>query len=101
MPDHAVSDRPSTLLRVPVNARALHPQHRVDSSKPVDSKAIPGVLVDVVIDAEEDRGGITTSSCGVQPQSCLSVGRTAVGPASEIRRVRPTGLAVLKVADDV
>src|SRR5271168_5538115 len=101
MPDHAVPDRPATRLKVPVNAGALHAQHRVDSSKPVDSKAIPGVLVDVVIDTEKDRGRTTPSRCGVEPQSRLSVRRPAVGSAREIGRVRPAGLAVLEVADDV
>jgi hypothetical protein len=86
---------------MPVDAGALHAQHRVDSSKPVDSKAIPGVLIDVVIDTEKDRGGTTPAGCVVQPQRRLSVGHPAVRTASEIRRVRPARFAVLVVADDV
>src|SRR6476646_11399013 len=101
MPDHAVVDRPGARSGMTVDAGAVRAKYRVDSSKPIDSKAIPGVLVDVIIDAEEDRGGVTTSSGIVQPQSGLSVFHAAVVPASEIRRVRPTRLAVLVVADGV
>src|SRR5271166_7131992 len=101
MPDHAVPDRPSTRLRVPVDAGALHAQHRVDSSKPVDSKAIPSVLVDVVIDTEEDRSGTGTPGRGVQPQRRVCVGHAPVVSPGEIRRIGPTGFAILEIADDV
>lgn len=77
------------------------PQYRVDSSKPFDGNAIARVEVDIVIDTEKDRGRIPASSCSVQPQSRLSVCYAAVVPACEIRRRRPTGFAVLVIADDL
>jgi hypothetical protein len=86
---------------MPVDTSAVRAQYRVNSSKPLDSNAIPGVEVDIVVDTEEDRGRIPTAGCGVQPQSCLSVCDAATVAAGEVRRRRPTRLAVLVVADDV
>jgi hypothetical protein len=84
-----------------IDAGAVNAQYRVDSSKPLDSNAFPGVEVDFLIDTEEDRRRIPTSGRNVQPQRCLSVCHAPVVPAGEIRRIRPTGLAVLIAADDL
>ena len=86
---------------MPVDAGAVHGQYRVDSSKPLDSNAVPGVEVDILIDAEKDRRRIWATGSGVQPQSCLSVCYAAVVPAGEVRRRRPTWFSVLIAADDV
>src|SRR5271155_5516051 len=86
---------------MPIDAGARHAKYRVDSSKPVDRKTIPRVLVDIVVDTEEDRGRTPASGCVVQLQGRLSVCHAAVVSAGEIRRRRPTGLAVLEVADYV
>src|SRR6267378_1487913 len=100
-PDYVVSDRPGTHPGMSVDPGAVHGQHRVDSPKPLDSNAIPGVEVDILIDTEEDRRRIRTPGCSVQPQSRLSVCHAPVVPEGVVRRVRPTRLAVLVVADDL
>jgi hypothetical protein len=87
---------------VAVDAGAAHAEYRVDSSKPFDGNGIPSVLVDIVVDAEEDRRRVRAARRGMQLQSRLCVGHAAVVPAGEVRRgSRPSGLAVLEVADDL
>ena len=76
---------------MPVDAGAVHGQYRVDSSKPLDSKAVPGVEVDILIDTEKDRRRIRATGSGVQPQSCLSVCYAAVVPGS----TKPAGYSFL------
>jgi hypothetical protein len=50
-----------------IDAGAVNAQYRIDSSKPLDSNAFPGVEVDILIDTEEDRRRIPTSGRSVQP----------------------------------
>src|SRR3954466_5760347 len=100
-PDHAVGDRPRTCPRMAIDPGAVHAQHRVDSPKPLDCNAVPGVEVDVLVDAEEDRRRSRAPGRTVPPQSRLSVYHPAVVSTGVIRRGRPTGLAVLIAADDV
>src|SRR5882762_9450872 len=84
-----------------VDAGAAYPQYGVDSAKPFDRNGFPRVEVYVLVHAEEDRRRISTPGRSVQAQSSLGVCDAAVVPAGEIRRCRPTGLAVLIVADDL
>src|SRR5271165_7586503 len=70
-PDYAAVDRPRTRPGMPIDAGAVHAQYRVDSLKPLDSNALPGVEVDILIDTEEDRRRIPAPGCSVQPQRCL------------------------------
>jgi hypothetical protein len=57
---------------IPIDAGAVHAQYRVESAKPVDRNALPGVEVDILIDTEQGLRRIPTPGCSVQPLSCLS-----------------------------
>src|SRR5215204_750486 len=100
-PNNAVIDRPRTRPRMAVDPSTVNTQYRVDPPKPLNGNAIPGGQVDILVDTEEDRRPIWTPGRTVQPQSRLSVRHAAVVPAGEVRRSRPTWLAVLITAHDM
>jgi hypothetical protein len=84
-----------------VDAGAVHIQHRVNSSKPLDRNAFPGVELDILIDTEEDRRRSRTPGrqrAAAELSERLSRRRRTAGV---IRRRRPTRFAVLIAADDV
>jgi hypothetical protein len=86
---------------MPVDPGSRSAKHRIEAAKPVDGQTVPGVHVDVVVDAEEDRGGTAASGSGVELQRGARVRYPTVEPTSEIRRRGSVRFTVLKVADDM
>jgi hypothetical protein len=64
-PDDVVLNRPCAHPRVTVDTGALDAKYGVDSSKPLDGNAVPGIEVDVVVDAEDYRCGVWAAGLGV------------------------------------
>src|SRR5271156_779919 len=99
--DHAVVGRPLASLKMSIDPGSLSAQYRIDTAKPVEGQTVPGVDVDVVVHAEEDRGGVGTSGSGVESQRGVRVRYPTVEPASEIRGRGSARFAVLEVAGDL
>src|ERR1700757_5393558 len=98
--DNAISGSPLAHIDTAVDAGALNSQHRIDSAKPLKCQIVPGVVVYILVDAEEDRGTLTATRRGMQLPGGASIGDAALEPAPEVRWCCPAWLAVLVVADD-
>ena len=79
--DYAVVGRPLGKLKMSVDPGSRSAQYGIDTAKPVDGQTDPGVDVDIVVDAEEDRGGVAASGGRVESQRGARVRYPTVEPA--------------------
>src|SRR5690349_50503 len=78
--DNAVVGGPFADIDAAVDAGALHSQYRIDSAKPLECQVVPGVVVYVLVDAEENRGTLTATRRAVQRPGGAGIGDTALEP---------------------
>lgn len=64
--DNTIGRGPLTHIDSSVNPGTLNPKNRVDSAKPLQRNAVPGIAIDVLIDREEDRRTLAAARGGVQ-----------------------------------